>query len=249
VTSAWNDLRRPPLRGVHLAQLLGRDGWLIQVVQEIGSTQEAVRQLVGQGAPAGSVVIAEHQQAGRGRRDRSWVSPPRAGVTMSILLRPERISPWSGFAVALAAAEAINEIAANPVRLKWPNDLLLNDSKVGGVIAEVEGSAVIVGLGLNVTTTREELPVDTATSLALEGVEIDREILIRSILRTLGAVLRRDDEELRADYLALLDTIGKRVRVEGVSAQFEGVAERVDQDGQLVVDGRSFAVGDVVHLR
>jgi BirA family biotin operon repressor/biotin-[acetyl-CoA-carboxylase] ligase len=168
---------------------------------------------------------------------------------MSILLRPERISPWSGFAVALAAAEAINEIAANPVRLKWPNDLLLNDSKVGGVIAEVEGSAVIVGLGLNVTTTREELPVDTATSLALEGVEIDREILIRSILRTLGAVLRRDDEELRADYLALLDTIGKRVRVEGVGAQFEGVAERVDQDGQLVVDGRSFAVGDVVHLR
>lgn len=253
VPSPWNDLRRPPLRGEHLARLLTSDGWQVTVVEETQSTQEAVRAAIAAGAPAGTVVIAEFQSAGRGRRDRQWESPPRAGITMSVLVRPDQISPWTAIAMALAAAAAINREAAEeagtpPVRLKWPNDLILHGRKIGGVIAEVEGDAVIVGLGLNVSTTRDELPVEHATSLALEGLEIDRETLVKAILRTLTEILRNPSEWAR-DYLELLDTIGRRVRVVTIDGEFVGTAEGVDDHGHLIVDGRSFSVGDVIHLR
>jgi BirA family biotin operon repressor/biotin-[acetyl-CoA-carboxylase] ligase len=228
---------------------LAPDGWQVRVVEEVDSTQHEVVAAARAGAPELTAIIAEHQVAGRGRRDRTWSSPPRAGVTMSMLFRPVEASPWVGIAVAIGAVDGINGASEARLRLKWPNDLICGERKVGGVIAEVEGGSVIVGIGVNVTTSRGELPVETATSLLLEGISLDREIVVKAMLRGIADAYRRSPEQLRADYLELLDTIGRRVRVSTLQGDVEGVAETIDEHGHLIVDGRSFTVGDVIHLR
>jgi BirA family transcriptional regulator, biotin operon repressor / biotin---[acetyl-CoA-carboxylase] ligase len=249
VTSVWNDLNRPPLRGVDLIRDLEPDGWRIRLLEEVESTQTELLAAAREGELEGAVVIAEYQGAGRGRRDRTWVSPPRAGITMSMLFRPASISPWVGIAVAVGAARAIQEVAEIPCLLKWPNDLLVRGHKMGGVIAEVEGQAIVAGIGINVSTTKLEMPIEGATSLALEGALTDRETLIKSILRSIRTTYEWDHSTLRAHYLELLETIGRHVRVEGIDETFEGLAEGIDEAGHLLVDGRSVSVGDVIHLR
>jgi BirA family transcriptional regulator, biotin operon repressor / biotin---[acetyl-CoA-carboxylase] ligase len=249
VTSVWNDLNRPPLRGVDLIRDLEPEGWRLDLRDEVESTQTELLAAARAGEPEGVVVIAEYQGAGRGRRDRTWVSPPRAGITMSMLFRPPTISPWVGIAVAVGAAQALREFADTPCQLKWPNDLLVAGRKIGGIIAEVESDAIVVGLGINVTTTASELPIEGATSLAIEGALTDRATLIKSILRAVRTSYRWEPAILRRHYLELLETIGRQVRVEGIDQTFEGLAEGIDAEGHLVVDGRSISVGDVIHLR
>lgn len=247
----YGDLDRPPLRSASLRRALEPDGWRVEVLDSTGSTNAVVAERARAGEPHGLVVVAEEQTQGRGRLDRSWVSPPRAGLTLSVLIRPdlppERLG-WLPLLGGLAVAQALRRQAEVDAVLKWPNDVLIGDRKVCGLLAEAVDGAVVLGIGLNVTTRREELPVPEATSLALEGAVVtDRDTLLRAVLRTLADVL---GDRSYPSYRELCSTLGREVRVllPG-GATVEGTAEAVDDEGRLVVGGTPYAAGDVVHLR
>jgi BirA family biotin operon repressor/biotin-[acetyl-CoA-carboxylase] ligase len=266
VTSRWADLDRPPLSERALRTALVRDGGFVtdlRVVAETGSTNDDVLALAKAGAPEGTVVVAEAQTTGRGRLDRSWTSPPRAGLTFSVLLRPElpvHRRTWLPLLAGLAVQEAVARLGAVPARLKWPNDLLLGDGlgKAGGILAQSDGAAVVVGIGLNVTTKRSELPPG-GTSLAAEAAECtDRDPLLRAVLRALGTRYAQWDgsahSDLRPAYEAVCDTVGREVRVQlpdgGV---LTGTATGLDEAGRLLVDTaageRAVSAGDVLRVR
>ncbi|MCW2680439.1 MAG: biotin--[acetyl-CoA-carboxylase] ligase [Frankiales bacterium] len=250
----YADLDRPPLRTLALTRALAGDGWRVEVLPEAGSTNAVVAERARAGQAAGLVVVAEAQTAGRGRLDRSWVSPPRAGLTFSVLLRPDLPAaqwPWLSLWGGLAVAEALRERAGVDAELKWPNDVLVDGRKLCGLLAEVpEPGALVLGIGLNVTTSAEELPHAQATSLKLAGARTtDRDTLLRAVLRSLTTVLG-DADAARVSYRERCGTIGRMVRVElPAGRSVEGVAEAVDDNGRIVVDGVPYGAGDVVHLR
>jgi BirA family biotin operon repressor/biotin-[acetyl-CoA-carboxylase] ligase len=174
---------------------------------------------------------------------------------------------WLPLLVGVAGATAVRRIAEVDVRLKWPNDLLAGERKLAGVLAErVESGgdgAVVVGMGLNVSLRREELPVPTATSLALEGAACtDRDPLLRAVLREIERHYRdwtaadgdADAAGLRSAYLAASATVGREVRVELPGDRvLTGVATGVDASGCLLVraggEERAVSAGEVVHVR
>lgn len=259
MTLVYDDLDRPPLRPLALQRALGPDGWRVEVLAETSSTNAVVAERARSGEAAGLVVVAERQTAGRGRLDRAWLSPPRAGLTFSVLLRPSLPGtrwPWLPLLGGLAVAEALRERAGLEATLKWPNDVLVDGRKLCGVLAELPTpGAVVLGVGLNVTTREDELPTAgpgqaAATSLRLAGATTtDRDTVLRAVLRSLGTVLA-DPDAASAAYRARCITVGAAVRVElPGSTAVEGVAEGVDDDGRLVVDGTPYGAGDVVHLR
>ncbi|MEU8268293.1 biotin--[acetyl-CoA-carboxylase] ligase [Sphaerisporangium sp. NPDC049002] len=267
--SPYTDLDRPPLSQAALSRAVVRPGGLwsqLTVVDRTGSTNADLAQAARDGAREGAVLIAELQLAGRGRLGRAWTAPARSGLTFSLLLRPA-LSParqgWITLLVGLAAASAVHRVAGLDVRLKWPNDLLVGERKIAGVLAERVEGAVIVGMGLNVSVRAEELPVTTATSLAIEDAECtDRDPLIRAVLREIESHYRdwlaadgdADACGLRAAYIAMSATVGQEVRVELPGERLlTGVATGVDGSGHLIVraDGveHALSVGDVVHVR
>lgn len=243
----YGDLDRPPLRAASLASALAHDGWRVEVLAETGSTNAVVAERARAGEPAGLCVVAESQSAGRGRLDRSWVSPPRAGLTFSVLLRPVAGQlGWAPLLGGLGVVRALREQARVDAELKWPNDVLVGGKKVAGLLAEAVDGAVVLGIGLNVTTRAAELPHEQATSLALEGAAVtDRDTLLRALLRALAL-----SEVDRDAYRTACSTLGRRVAVHLPGGDVvEGVAEAVDDEGRLVVGGTAYAAGDVVHLR
>ena len=261
---AFTDLDRPPLVARSLARsIVTTPPWNeVHVLQSVGSTNDLVAAAARAGQAEGLVVVAEHQTGGRGRLDRQWVSPPRAGLTFSVLLRPAvpaSVRPWVPLLLAAAAAEALSARCDLDVWLKWPNDLLAGGRKVGGVLAEATGDAVVVGIGVNVSTRRDELPREDTTSLALEtGGVVDRVPVLLAMLRAMGPAYTAwdgDAEEVARRYRARCDTIGRPVRVALPDGRtLTGEAADVDGNGCLVVraaDGTTTAVsaGDVVHVR
>jgi len=253
----YTDLTRPALRAAQLQRALGPDGWRVEVRDSVDSTNALVEDRARGGEPAGLVVVAEHQRAGRGRQDRAWVSPPRAGLTFSVLLTPSTATDavpalgWVPLFGGLAVATALREVAGVPAVLKWPNDVLARERKICGVLARSPGAGVVVlGIGLNVTTRSEELPDERASSLQLAGATTtDRGLLLRAVLRTLKGILEQPERSAVA-YRELCATLGRQVRLElpGGSSR-TGTADAVDDDGRLVVDGAPYSAGDVVHLR
>lgn len=265
----YDDLGRPPLDGRALAAALtGPAGpWReLRVVAETGSTQADLALAAQGGAGEGLVLVAERQRAGRGRLDRSWVSPPRAGLTFSVLLRPgppEARWGWLSLLGGVAVAVAVQRVTGAAAAVKWPNDVLVEGRKLAGVLAERVAGAVVLGVGLNVSQAAGELPGPAATSLALEGVAVDRHLLLAEVLGELAARYRRwpgggpggGAAGLRAAYLAVSATVGRPVRVAlPGGGELAGRAVGVDEDGCLRVrtaDGPvvTLAAGDVVHLR
>ncbi|HEY6748973.1 MAG TPA: biotin--[acetyl-CoA-carboxylase] ligase [Mycobacteriales bacterium] len=266
MTSRWADLDRPPLSERALRTALVRPGSFVtdlRVVAETGSTNDDVAALARAGAPEGTVLVAEAQTTGRGRLDRTWTSPPRAGLTFSVLLRPATVPlprrTWLPLLAGLAVHRAVSRLGQVETRLKWPNDLLLGDDlgKAGGILAQSGGDAVVVGIGLNVTTQRSELPPG-ATSLAAEAAECtDRDPVLRAVLRGLGDLYRGWDgnpARIRADYEAACDTIGREVRVQlPDGTALTGTATGLDDSGRLVVrtaaGDRAVSAGDVTRVR
>jgi BirA family biotin operon repressor/biotin-[acetyl-CoA-carboxylase] ligase len=249
----YDDLDRPPLRAAALTRALAPDGWRVEVVDQATSTNAVVADRARSGEPAGLVVVAEEQSAGRGRLDRAWVSPPRAGLTFTLLLRPQSAPsqwPWLPLLAGLAVARALRSHAGVDAVLKWPNDVLVDGRKLCGLLAEVVADALVVGIGLNVTTRAAELPHAQATSLLLEGARTtDRDTLLRAVLRDVTDVMT-DVGTAQTAYRGLCSTVGARVRIElPAGASVEGMAEAVDEDGRLVVEGTAYGVGDVIHLR
>jgi BirA family transcriptional regulator, biotin operon repressor / biotin---[acetyl-CoA-carboxylase] ligase len=263
----YTDLERPPLHEAALRRaLLVPDGlWSdLRVTAETGSTNADVAAAARQGAAEGLVLVAERQTTGRGRQGRVWESPARAGITLSVLLRPAGIDParfgWLPLLAGVALAEAVRRIAAVDAVLKWPNDLLIDGRKCAGILAEVvEPGVVVVGIGLNTTLREHELPRPDATSLALAGAAcVDRDPLLRAILRGLAtwylswreAGGDAEASGLREAYLFHCATLGRDVLVRlPDGSELRGPAEAVDPEGRLVVAGRALAAGDVAHLR
>jgi BirA family biotin operon repressor/biotin-[acetyl-CoA-carboxylase] ligase len=263
------DLDRPALDGAALSDALTRGSSLwrsLRVVEEVGSTNAELVAAAGADAPEGTVLVAEHQAAGRGRLDRVWTSPPRAGITVSFLLRPDVPAArrgWLPLLVGVALAEAVGEVTGARTSLKWPNDLLAADGrKLAGILAESTGTAVVVGVGLNVSTTPEELP-DTGTSLVgATGAAVDRAPVLLTFLRAVERRYRRWVEALgdpvssglAQDYLGWCSTVGAEVSVTMPDGSaLHGIARAVDWDGRLVVATREgtveLASGDVRHVR
>jgi BirA family transcriptional regulator, biotin operon repressor / biotin---[acetyl-CoA-carboxylase] ligase len=258
----YSDLDRPALLEPRLASALAPDGFEVTVLEETESTNAVVAERARAGAPEGTVVVAELQTSGRGRQGRTWTSPPRAGLTFSVLLRPTQVSGWLPLLAGLSVAVAVGEQGSVKAGVKWPNDVLIQDTvgaarpgKVAGVLTEVTtGGAVVIGIGLNVTTRLAELPDERATSLALAGARsTDRETILKAILRSLSRAYtswRADPAALMPAYRSACVSIGRQVRVELPGGEsYEGIATDVDGDGRLVVGDRAFAAGDVVHLR
>ncbi len=267
MSSPYADLDRPPLPAAALARDLSAGMWHdVRVLAETASTNAFVAQQARDGAGEGLVVVAERQTAGRGRLGRSWQAPARAALTFSVLLRPPVPSAvWSltTLLTATAVVEAVRAVTDVEATLKWPNDVLAPAGRtLAGLLAEAADGALVVGVGLNVATRRDELPVETATSLVLEGARSpDRVVLLKETLRALERRYRAwvaadgAPSVVLAPYRAICETIGTHVRLElpGDRAVV-GVVTSVDDAGRVVVreDGgaeRPYAAGDVVHLR
>jgi BirA family biotin operon repressor/biotin-[acetyl-CoA-carboxylase] ligase len=226
--------------------------WAVVRLAETGSTNDDLLRMARDGAPARTVVVADHQTAGRGRLDRRWEAPPGANLLASLLFRPvDTALHRCTWAVALAARAACAQVVRVVPDLKWPNDLLVGGRKLAGVLAESSHGAVVVGIGLNVGWAP-----DGATSLAAE-VASERpqpmEVL-EAMFPVIDRLMACDDVELAVEYRAALATIGTEVRVDRVGLEpLVGRAVDVRDDGLLViatVHGEvKVSAGDVVHLR
>jgi BirA family biotin operon repressor/biotin-[acetyl-CoA-carboxylase] ligase len=282
-SNPWSDLNRPPLNAAALRRAIVVPGavWSsLDVVAATGSTNSDLAAKATSGTPEGAVLVAEEQTSGRGRLDRRWSAPPRSGLFFSVLLRPGGtgaggLTPvpaqrwgWLPLLAGVAVATALSSAAGVDTALKWPNDLLLvtdgEERKAGGILAErVGGDGVVIGVGVNVSLTADELPVATATSLALAGAHgTDRDPLLRAVLRSLGDWYGRwreaegdpDRSRLLHAYAAGCATLGRQVRAELPGGRdLSGTAVAVDGDGRLVIAGpqgeQAVGAGDVVHLR
>ncbi|MBO0607919.1 biotin--[acetyl-CoA-carboxylase] ligase [Myceligenerans salitolerans] len=262
----------------------------IEVVEEAASTNGELAAAVRaepDAWPAPSALVAEHQTAGRGRAGRSWATPPRASLIVSVVLRPSVPAARLGWLPLLAGASVVRAVSPDDdgpggLAVKWPNDVLVRADrpapglggyrKVAGVLAEVlptggagTPAAVVLGIGLNVSQDRDELPVATASSLALAGFgELDRTPLLATLLTELTDAVGRWEQAggdpvgsgLADECGRVSATLGTRVRAElaGGSGTVEGEALRLDATGALVIrtdDGeeRAVSAGDVHHLR
>lgn len=271
----WSSLDRPPLNTAALQRALVAEGGLwtsLEVVPATGSTNTDLAARAGS-LPEGAVLVAEEQTAGRGRLDRSWTAPARSGLFFSVLLKPGPGVPeerwgWLTLLAGVATATGLSRAAGVDTMLKWPNDLLVGvdgeERKAGGILAERVADGVVIGIGLNVTLTEDELPVPTAGSLLLaKASATDRDPLLKTVLRSLeqwygnwrDAAGDPGVSGLQEAYAAGCATLGKHVRADLPGGRtLTGTAEAVDADGRLVirtVEGEREAVGagDVVHLR
>jgi BirA family biotin operon repressor/biotin-[acetyl-CoA-carboxylase] ligase len=216
----------------------------------VASTQPIAFALAAEGAPDGTVVIADSQTAGRGRRGHAWVDEPGASLLASIVMRP-RLEPARlpglSLAAAVAVADALTRTAGVTPRLKWPNDVLVGGRKLAGILLEtrLSGDQATTILGVGVNLSQRVFPAElgaTATSVWLvSGRLVDRDSLLAALLDALGEWRRRLERQgfapIRKRWRALADTLGRAVTVDGVS----GIAVDVDADGALVVadaDGR-----------
>jgi len=181
--------------------------------------------------PIGSIVVADHQTAGRGRLDRRWESPPGTALLVSFVLRP---NPVLSLAAGVAAAQA----CGGGVRLKWPNDLLLNGAKVGGILVELTPTKAICGIGINLTWA----PPGAAK------LSQDRDSLLDRLRVELDRWAAADLEEVITLWRALSDTLGRRVRVDLGTNVIEGRAEDIGPGGELIVGGVAVTFGSVTHL-
>ena len=244
---------------------LGGDLWSeVVTVAGTGSTNADLAERARRGAPSGSVLVADFQSRGRGRFARVWEAPPGSSIAISVLLRPAGVPAsrwmWLPLVTGLAVAAGLRAEAGVPAEVKWPNDVLIGGRKVCGILSErvetPQGPGAVIGMGINTELRAEDLPVATATSLAIEGATASAQDVALGVLTHLEGWYRRwlAGEDLRDAYAAGCTSIGRRVRVIVSPAEsVEGMAEAVDEYGRLVVrhGGRSsvFSAGDVMHLR
>lgn len=223
---------------------------------EVDSTNRVALDLARDGAPEGVVVVARSQAAGRGRRGRRWESAPGASLLVSVLLRPGLAADRLHLAVAVAAlsaADACVSAAGFRPRVKWPNDLVVGDRKLAGVLAEVLGDAVVVGVGLNVSAAAP-WPAGAVSAEEVAGHAVPVDVVLGAFLASLASRYEAGDwGAVASDYRRACATLGQVVRVDLPDGSFTGTAADVSDDGHLLVDVgtclRAVAAADVVHLR
>jgi BirA family biotin operon repressor/biotin-[acetyl-CoA-carboxylase] ligase len=216
-------------------------------------------QLLLEEASEGAVAVCDEQTSGRGRLGRSWQSPPGTAILCSILLRPpaERRMPELSLVGGMAAADAVEQALGLAAQIKWPNDVMVNRRKVAGVLAEARDGAVVLGVGLNVNQTRDELPADQRSPAAslrtIDGVERDRAPILAALLERLEAgydAWCKGGLDAVYDFLGARDFLrGRRVTVDGT----EGYAVGIDRQGRLEIDTdsgrRAVESGEVAYER
>jgi BirA family transcriptional regulator, biotin operon repressor / biotin---[acetyl-CoA-carboxylase] ligase len=195
-------------------------------LETVTSTQDVARPLA-----IGSIVVAEHQTAGRGRLDRRWETPRGTALLVSFVLHP---NPVLSLAAGVAAAQA----CGRGVRLKWPNDLLLDGLKVGGILVEVTRTTAICGVGINLSWA----PPGAAK------LDEDRDRLLDRLREEIDRWAVADVSVVLSQWRELSDTLGRYVRVEQGGTVIEGTAEDIGPAGELIVDGMAIAFGSVSHL-
>jgi BirA family biotin operon repressor/biotin-[acetyl-CoA-carboxylase] ligase len=195
-------------------------------LESVTSTQDVARTL-----PIGSVVIADHQTAGRGRLAHVWEAPPGTALLASFVLAP---NPLLSLAAGVAAAEACGD----GVRLKWPNDLLLRGRKVGGILVETTPTKAVCGIGINLRWAPE----------GAARLEQARDQVLERLRPAVSRWSAAAPEEVLSRWRELADTLGRRVRVELPDRTFEGLAQDVNARGELIVDGATVSAGSIIHL-
>ena len=226
-------------------------GHHLHYYEEIGSTNDEAFRLGLAGAPEGTVLIADRQTAGRGRMQRSWHSPDETNIYNSIILRPEielAKAPQISILAGVAVAEVLNDYCPDKVKLKWPNDVLIDRKKVCGILPQVKTSAnavnfIVLGIGINVNINNNQFPDeirDLATSLVIEtGNEISRLELIISLYENLTKwykqLLKKGFGSIREKWLSLTPMIGQTVQVMFYEETVSGQAIGLDEDGSLIL--------------
>lgn len=271
----WNRVRRVStfLDAARLRRGIVGTPWdPVDVVASTGSTNADLAARARDGAASGSVLVSAHQSAGRGRFDRVWQAPPDTSVAVSVLVRPR--SPmerwgWLSMLAGMAVTDALRSVAGLDAGLKWPNDVLVGERKICGILSEAvpvgDGMAAVVGMGLNVALTTDELPVPTATSVRLAGSDADAADLVAGLLVAFDRWYGLWESESAAmpgplgmsvarGYRERCLTLGQDVSVRVAPADVvTGVATGIDDLARLIVRTesgvRAFAAGDVVHLR
>ena len=215
----------------------------IQHHERIGSTNDEVRRLAASGAPHGTVVHADEQVAGRGRFGRTWFSPP-GNLYLSVLLRldlPPARGPELSFVTAITVADAVDALLPkqNRATLKWPNDVLVNDGKIAGILIESVDDAQIIGIGVNVLEAPRNAPYKTSTLVGAGGIAtVDgaRDILLDGLAKHLESWTEHGFEPIRAAWLARAHPIGTPLRASIGGRTEEGVFAGLDEGGAMLLD-------------
>jgi BirA family biotin operon repressor/biotin-[acetyl-CoA-carboxylase] ligase len=222
---------------------------------------ESTQLLLGPDDPEGAVAVADHQTAGRGRLGRSWIAPPGTAITVSVLLRPpqgRRLAQVS-LVGGLAAAEAVEEELGfwRSAQIKWPNDVMVNRRKVAGVLAEAHDGVVVLGIGINVNQTRDELPADARQPVAslrtLDGEEHDRDALLTDLLARLdrfyGAWREGGLDAIFHDLGSRDFLRGRRVSVDDTGGTAIGISRSGALEVKLDGERRLVEAGEIAYER
>lgn len=265
LTASPDLIRIDELRSGLATGTIGRD---ITYVPVAVSTNTTAMELAQRNAAEGTAVVAETQTGGKGRLGRSWISP-RGNLYLSVILRPEvptHKAPLLTLMGAAATANAIRAAAKITAGIKWPNDILINGRKVGGLLTEMSAEQdrirhIVLGIGVNVNMELTALPDEVrmlSTSIAAEtGAPLDRTSLLRQILQELDRcylAFLADERSVLVAWRALNVTLGMRVVVSGLGGTVEGLAHEIDREGRLLVrldDGsvQAVAAGDVTIMK
>ena len=230
--------------------------WRVSVVDVTTSTQTALvtRAIAGKVKP-GDVITANFQRAGRGRMSRTFEAPKNSALLFSFYLKPQRKKEDWGWISLIAGTSVAQVLKKYSATVKWPNDILIKEKKVSGLICEFNGEGVVVGIGINVGMTIDELPVPTATSLAIQGAtNIDRNHLLADVLNEFESIFTHwdlGDDSITGLYTSLCSTLGTKVQIHYPNDLIEkGIATGISARGELILDsGTHVQAGDVVHLR
>ena len=229
------------------------------MVEVTGSTQDDLFELASnESALPKTILASEYQSSGRGRLDRTFTAAPMSALTFSIYIEPKvEREEWSFLTLlaGLSVHEALHALDPQvSIGIKWPNDLLIGEKKFAGMIAQATKKGVVLGIGINVAMTSEELPVENATSLALEGfANLDRNQILATIINHLeiNVEMWEHDKSFLAEYQSASVTVGSDVEVTLPGGEIlKGRAVGISNAGALLLeDGSEVTVGDVVHLR
>jgi BirA family biotin operon repressor/biotin-[acetyl-CoA-carboxylase] ligase len=265
IVSVPDLLRAGDLKPGLKTRVIGRE---IHLFPEVDSTNTLAMEMASNGAPEGTVVLAETQTGGKGRRGRKWISP-KGNLYLSVILRPNiplYKAPVITLMGAVAAASAIRRTCGVKAFIKWPNDILVSGRKVGGLLTEMSAEQdrvrhIVLGIGIDANMELEALPPDVraqTTTLAVEaGGKIDRTAFLQQLLRELDQQYRvflANEQDILTEWKTLNITTGNRVAISGAGEILEGVAQGIDDEGRLVIrqdngSVRTVAAGDVTIVK